>query len=391
MRVINPILLPLFFLFSGLTELPPLPPSSPLKALWAGNCSLKTIHESFFRTGLSLDLKNNEITELPRKETLGYLGDGGEFKAVYETVGIDLRYNPLKYPPRHVYDEGKAALLAYFKTNGNSMISANDHNILLIGNQEVGKTSLGQALARKINTAEDIRHRTQAFDVYHTQFKGKKLHIHDVGGQKEYESSITVLCRNNGLKICVLNPKHLLNEKEFEGASWSWVEKVLSEADNPHFMFVVNKIDHMKEGEDKPFLKEKLIRLVLANIAKVQEGREKQLEQVNRELKATENALKNCESDSERKALEERKATLEAQKAKLIYLLKHPPNFHLDCISFVNSVTREGFEQFEDHLDTAIKRLPEVKLQDKWNKTVTWLLSQNEHKPYITLAELQPE
>ena len=95
--------------FSGLDCLPNQPPSSPLKDLNAENCAISTIHESFFRAGLKLNLKNNQISELPREEVLQYMQNNGKF-GTYNwrqeaAPFFDLAFNPLLYPPKYVYEE----------------------------------------------------------------------------------------------------------------------------------------------------------------------------------------------------------------------------------------------------------------------------------------------
>ena len=184
-------------LLSGLTVLPTLLPTSPLETLDVSNCSLSTIHESFFRAGIRLNLSNNKIRELPRKETLDYLNGGGNFVGQdYECSknGIDLKFNPLVYPPEHVYKEGKDRVITYLTQYENTLINPNDITVHLIGNEEVGKTSFGRALSGKITTASEITYRTQCFDNYTTQVGGIKVNIQDLGGQKEYEASIPVVC-----------------------------------------------------------------------------------------------------------------------------------------------------------------------------------------------------
>ena len=61
-----------------LRALPVLPLYSPLKILNAPSCSIKTIHPSYLRLGIFLNLDNNQIAELPREATIDYLMNGGK-------------------------------------------------------------------------------------------------------------------------------------------------------------------------------------------------------------------------------------------------------------------------------------------------------------------------
>ena len=132
-------------------------------AVNAENCSITSIHESWFRPGIRLHLKNNKITELPRRTVLKYLDDGGRFGNESATgfdkepPSIDLAYNPLVYPPAHVYKEGNTAIQKYLAAYKNSMINADDVTLMLIGNQESGKTSLGKILSGEIDSADYIK------------------------------------------------------------------------------------------------------------------------------------------------------------------------------------------------------------------------------------------
>ena len=87
---------PAYFSFSELTSLPAIPPSSPLKRLFADNCSIKLIHPSILRPSLDLRLQNNKIKELPHKEMLEFLEQGGNL--------LRLNNNPFIYPPKYVFD-----------------------------------------------------------------------------------------------------------------------------------------------------------------------------------------------------------------------------------------------------------------------------------------------
>ena len=111
-------------------------PTSPLKQLNAYNCSIQQIHESFLRTGVEIDLRNNEISELPRDEMLKFLNGGGNLRypktgdvRKIKHGGIAFDQNPLVYPPKQTFEEGRESIAQYLSHNLNSMVDPNDISI----------------------------------------------------------------------------------------------------------------------------------------------------------------------------------------------------------------------------------------------------------------------
>ena len=70
-----------------------------------------------------------------------------------------------------------------------------------------------------------------------------KVTLLDLGGHREYESCLALLGRNKGLHVGVINPWDIENEEKLYASLWSWVEKVLDGAAQPHFILVVTKAD----------------------------------------------------------------------------------------------------------------------------------------------------
>merc|ERR1711920_117681 len=88
----------------GLKTLPILPPESPLEYLNVENCGIEKIHESFIRPGIQLNLRNNQLKELPRDHLLRFLEMGGSLRKERDGPYITVDYNPLEYPPKHVLE-----------------------------------------------------------------------------------------------------------------------------------------------------------------------------------------------------------------------------------------------------------------------------------------------
>ena len=155
---------------------------SPLRILDAENCALENIPESFVRPGINMNLKNNKIKAVPRDGMLKFLQSGGELTYNVEGKekgGIDLTFNPMAYPPRYILEKGPAATSQHLTDYENTMIDQKENSVILIGNQMVGKTSLGLSLAGKIFNAAEIKltDQTEAFDCYQADIKDSKLTI----------------------------------------------------------------------------------------------------------------------------------------------------------------------------------------------------------------------
>ena len=56
-----------------------------------------------------LNLKNNQLRELPRERFQRFLQEGGSLK--FKEGGIAVDFNPLEYPPNSVLERGKDLLL----------------------------------------------------------------------------------------------------------------------------------------------------------------------------------------------------------------------------------------------------------------------------------------
>ena len=319
---------------------------------------------------------------------LEYLEQGGNIRKLIN--------NPLIYPPRHVFDEGKRAVTEYLTNYPNSMINAKEITIMLIGRQEAGKTSLGHCLAGKIVSATEIqlKDRTHSFDVYLGYIKDLIFKIIDLGGHKEYESALALLCRDHGLYICLLNPDDFMDDDSLYEGAWIWVEKILDGANSPHFLFVISKID-LIDGKDRQTrineMKAQLVAFLNSRMGKplkIRQEREKQLRSKLAEVDSDMEAAKTGNPD-ELPKLEEQKQNLEKKLSKQVEKVSNPPVFNADSICFVSSHDREGFNELESNLKKAISNLPKVMLQESWKEASDWLLNQNHDKPYVKLDDLK--
>ena len=101
-----------------LTNLPALAPGCRLKVLDARGCSVNSVNLSLFRKNIKVDLRNNQISELPRRTSLQYLQDSGSFQYGKQSF-IALENNPLTYPPQHIIELGTLHIIAYLQNKPN--------------------------------------------------------------------------------------------------------------------------------------------------------------------------------------------------------------------------------------------------------------------------------
>ena len=152
--------------------LPVLPPTTQLLILDVENCAIEKVPDSYYRSGISLNLKNNQLRELPREQFQQFLEKGGSLKydimSLSKEGKIAVDFNPLEYPPDYILERGEEGVLSYLKSYANTTFDATDTPVILIGNSKVGKTSLGLLLAGKISSAKEVKieDRTEALDIY---------------------------------------------------------------------------------------------------------------------------------------------------------------------------------------------------------------------------------
>ena len=127
--------------------LPPLPPQSRLKFLHASGCGLESIDPSFIRAGTSLDLSYNQIKELPKGETIQYIGARGKLGKALETretkaeneAYINLDFNPLIYPPYYIYMQGEGEVSKFLELfSPSEMYLPKDFSVMLVGDSMEG-------------------------------------------------------------------------------------------------------------------------------------------------------------------------------------------------------------------------------------------------------------
>jgi len=199
-------------------------------------------------------LENNNISEVPRKEMLKFLQNGGTLK--YTENGISLAHNVMMYPGQHVLDMGDDAVSEYLNMYPKPTVDPNEHVALLIGKQEAGKTSLGLALAGKINSSDDVKpaERTEAFDEYKVPLKEMQLNMVDIGGQDEYQALLALVGRDRAQYICVVQQSDLETEEKIKKAVGDPIDRVVDTVSEPNILVAISKTDMIQseqEAEEK--------------------------------------------------------------------------------------------------------------------------------------------
>ena len=344
-----------------------------------------------------MNLQNNKLSSLPKHKMLEFFQNGGELGEYSMSGGncLDVRRNPLSYPPAGKIEEGQNAVREYLEKYDDNMINAEDLAVILIGHQNAGKTSLGLCLSGQISEAAEIKagDRTQAFDVYPGTVKGTTVNFIDVGGQKEYRPSFSLVGRDGGLYLCTINPSDLESMKTMDAAVGSWIEITLDGTISPNFLFDVSKMDTIPNEGKKKWIKrsrKKLKKYLQKQLAKVEKTRMKREDEQKKEVEK--NRLKQEKNRAEGQStadLEAEGRILQEQLDDAIYKRKNLPNFHMDRICFVSSTkSREGYDELEENLAYCISNLNNIKIQQHWQEKSDWLFTKYANQKYIRFDEL---
>ena len=134
----------------------------------------------------SLSLSSNQISKLP-----AWITDF-KMKITLEkfSSGINLYENPLQIPPAEIIEQGKEAVIRYFKElerEDVENVQLFEAKVLLLGEGKTGKTSLRYKLENEEKELPKEEGRTRGVDIYHHEFPIENTkfisHIWDFGGQ----------------------------------------------------------------------------------------------------------------------------------------------------------------------------------------------------------------
>ena len=217
-----------------------------------------------------LNIMDNQISHLPIE--VAQLGMEIKWSlSFFYSNGIFLEGNPMESPPVEIVQQGTDAVLNYFKEIESESVQLLESRILIVGNSEVGKTTLIRKLEDndlqveigkepftpgiKIKSWELLT----CFDTENKlNFEQVKLQFWDFGGHPIYQATHQLFFTKRSLYLFVWEAQNEEETRSFE--EWFNTIKLLS--DNSPVIVVINKSDIHQEHMDKAGLKE-----ILKNIS----------------------------------------------------------------------------------------------------------------------------
>jgi internalin A len=257
-----PYLTHLKLIYNQITDISPLKELPNLKRLDIDNNQITDISPLKELKALTiLELSNNQITDIsPLKElnalTELYLIDnqitelpqellqlGMEINWKYrDGCGIFLEGNPLEIPPFEIVKQGTEAVRNYFKELEKEPVRLLQSKLLIVGNGEVGKTTLMKKLldnnfkveVGKEPTTHGIKINPWEMNCYFDtdiglELEKVKLHFWDFGGQEIYHATHQFFLTKRSLYLLVWEAR-----KEEESRSFDyWLNIIKLSSDTP--------------------------------------------------------------------------------------------------------------------------------------------------------------
>ncbi|MCP5048840.1 MAG: GTP-binding protein, partial [bacterium] len=204
-----------------------------------------------------LRLSNNQLTDISPLQGL-ILRSGIQVKWAYDGGrGIFLEYNPLETPPVEVVKQGTEAVRNYFQEIAKASVLLLESKLLIVGNGDVGKTTLMRKLkdnnfkveVGKEPTTEGIKIEPWQLKCPFVTEKGGNekvktgetvtVHFWDFGGQEIYHSTHQFFLTKRSLYLFVWEARKEEDTHTFN--YWFNIIKLLS--DESPVIVVMNKSD----------------------------------------------------------------------------------------------------------------------------------------------------
>jgi internalin A len=241
-----------------------------------------------------LYLMNNRISRLPRETLDLNLSIHWEFDE--SNSGIFLEDNPIKSPPLEIIKQGNEAVHNYFQELDLAAVQTRllESKLLIVGNGEVGKTTLMRKLKDntfpvelgKEPTTHGINIEPWEMDCGFDTGQGPrvekvKLHAWDFGGQEIYHATHQFFLTKRSFYLLVWEAR-----KEDETFSFDyWLNIIRLLGANSPVIVVMNKADVRSKAVDEATYKEKFknIEIFLQVSCLTGEG----IEQLSRQIRVT--------------------------------------------------------------------------------------------------------
>ena len=226
-----------------------------LEELWCNGCGLTTIPDLFSKliNIKKLYFRDNQITDLPPSLTqLEHLEE------------LDLDDNPLNPALQSAYKSGLPALKAYLRSLETNAAPLYEAKLVLVGEGNVGKTTLLKALKGRKEEApqknEPTTHGVE-IDIHglrlpHPAKDGVEIQLNawDFGGQDVYRVTHQFFFSRRSLYLLVWEPRRGVQQGQVE----DWLNMIRLRVGNEARVLIVST--HCKTGEriariDKPVLK----------------------------------------------------------------------------------------------------------------------------------------
>jgi small GTP-binding protein len=240
--------------YNKLTSLPP--EISELKNLTQLNISYNKLTSlppeiSELKNLTQLYISYNKLTSL--LPDILELGLAIKWKYQFREKGIFLEGNPLENPPIEIVQQGREAVINYFKSLEGEQEPLNEVKILLVGDGGAGKTSLVKRLLDGGFDGNELQ--TQGINIRKwTVQNGEreiKANFWDFGGQEIMHATHQFFLSKRSLYILVLDGRK--DEKpEY------WLKLIENIGGDSPVLVVINKIDENPAFElNRKFLREK--------------------------------------------------------------------------------------------------------------------------------------
>ncbi|MCX6580085.1 MAG: GTP-binding protein [Candidatus Aminicenantes bacterium] len=193
-----------------------------------------------------LDLMNNRISQLPVELTQMEMNIKWEYDFRF---GIFFAGNPLESPPIEIVKQGKEAFLNYFKEIEKESVRLLESKLLIVGNGEVGKTTLMKKLKDNNFKVEIGKEElTHGINIVPWEIQCRfeadkpenvKISFWDFGGQEIYHATHQFFLTKRSLYLFVWEPR---KDEEAQGFDY-WFDIIRLLSDNSPVIVVMNKSD----------------------------------------------------------------------------------------------------------------------------------------------------
>jgi internalin A len=193
---------------------------------------------------------------------------GKDIKWESRGEGIFLEGNPLEIPPVEIVEQGNEAIRNYFnELKKEKTVRFLESKLLIVGNGEVGKTSLMKKLKNKNFQVNEKEPTTHGINIQPWQLAcpfdkdiNEKVNIHfwDFGGQDIYHATHQFFLTKRSLYLFVWEARKGEESRSFD--YWLNIIKLLS--DNSPVIVIMNKSDTWIKHIDEATFKDKFKNIV---------------------------------------------------------------------------------------------------------------------------------